>query len=574
MKSETKNCQNCKKDFIIEPDDFSFYEKIKVPPPTFCPECRSQRRMSWRNVRNLYRHKCKAPEHDEVIISTYSPEKIFNIYDSKYWWSDKYDSSLYGMDYDFSRPFFLQFAELLKRTPLPNISNINPVNTDYANMTIESKDCYFVFSSNKNENCSYSEGINDCQNSIDILSSHNNNFLHESIDCINCFNVAFGIKANECIDSMFLYDCKNCSNCFGCWNLRNKKYFIFNKQYTKEEYKKTIESFNLDSYLQFEKIKNSYKEKLQNAIRKFADISKSENVSGNNIEFSNDCHNSFDIFKANNSSYVWRFLRNGGSDNYDVTIGTKPELCYEGNGVGAAYNFKFGVATDNTSNSFYAHTCVSSCNYLFGCVGLKGKSYCILNRQYTKEQYEELIPKIIKHMSDMPYIDSKGRVYKYGEFFPSELSPFAYNETIAQEYFPLTKEQALEQGYKWKDKEERNYSIDIHTEDIPDSISDISDTDILNKVIECSHKGTCNQQCTEAFKIIPEELSFYRRMNLPLPRLCPNCRHYERLAQRNPMKLWHRGCMKPGCTNTFETSYAPERQEIVYCEKCYQGEVY
>jgi len=44
-KNETKNCQNCKKDFTIEQDDFSFYEKIKVPPPTFCPECRYKRRI-------------------------------------------------------------------------------------------------------------------------------------------------------------------------------------------------------------------------------------------------------------------------------------------------------------------------------------------------------------------------------------------------------------------------------------------------------------------------------------------------------------------------------------------------
>jgi len=36
MDTETKQCQNCKKDFTIEPDDFAFYEKIKVPTPTFC----------------------------------------------------------------------------------------------------------------------------------------------------------------------------------------------------------------------------------------------------------------------------------------------------------------------------------------------------------------------------------------------------------------------------------------------------------------------------------------------------------------------------------------------------------
>jgi hypothetical protein len=265
-------------------------------------------------------------------------------------------------------------------------------------------------------------------------------------------------------------------------------------------------------------------------------------------------------------------LKGGGSDNYDITTATNPKLCYEGNGVGSASDLKFGVATSNTSSSYYIYSCVTNSSNLFACVGLNSKQYCILNRQYTKEEYESLVLKIIKHMNDMPYIDSKGRVYKYGEFFPSELSPFCYNETIAQEYFPLTKEQAIDQGYKWKDKEERNYTIDIHNEDIPDNINDIND-DITTKIIECAHKGTFNHQCTEAFKIIPEELSFYRRINLPIPRLCPNCRHYERLYQRNPLKLWHRTCMKPGCTNEFETSYSPDREEIVFCEKCYQNEV-
>ena len=196
-------------------------------------------------------------------------------------------------------------------------------------------------------------------------------------------------------------------------------------------------------------------------------------------------------------------------------------------------------------------------------------------------------------MNDMPYEDSKGRVYKYGEFFPLELSPFAYNETIAQEYFPLTKEGALGQGYMWEDRETKNYKIEIENKDIPDHIKDVAE-DIENKVIACEHGGKCKDQCTEAFKIIPDELKFYKRMNLPLPRLCPNCRHYERLKQRNPLKLWHRRCQCAGgksdngiyantishlhgadhCPVEFETSYAPDRPEIVYCEKCYQQEVY
>ncbi len=182
-------------------------------------------------------------------------------------------------------------------------------------------------------------------------------------------------------------------------------------------------------------------------------------------------------------------------------------------------------------------------------------------------------------MNDIPYINRTGIIYRYGEFFPGEFSPFSYNESVAGEYFPLSKEEALAQGYKWKDKDERNYKIDLIMTDIPDDIKNV-DNSILGKVIECAHNSnnkhsaSCESSCTEAFRLTPEEFAFYKRINLPIPRLCPNCRHGERILQRNPMKLWHRTCMKEGCSNEFETSYSPERPEIVYCERCYQNEVY
>ena len=91
-------------------------------------------------------------------------------------------------------------------------------------------------------------------------------------------------------------------------------------------------------------------------------------------------------------------------------------------------------------------TFIINCHNVFGCAYLRNAKYAILNKQYTKEEYEELVPKIIKHMNDMPYIDSKGRVYKYGEFFPFGSSPFSYEETVASEYFPLTKEEIKNSG--------------------------------------------------------------------------------------------------------------------------------
>ena len=173
-------------------------------------------------------------------------------------------------------------------------------------------------------------------------------------------------------------------------------------------------------------------------------------------------------------------------------------------------------------------------------------------------------------MADMPYVDKKGRAYRYGEFFPAELSPFAYNETIAQEHYTKTKPEILELGYSWREPDTKQYKITLQPADLPDHIKDVKD-DILNQVIACEHAGKCNEQCMGAFKIIPSELQFYRAMNLALPRLCSNCRHYHRLHQRNPFKLWDRQCAK--CGKEIKTSYSPDRKEIIYCEQCYNSEV-
>ena len=133
--SSVRVCQNCKSQFVIEPEDFNFYEKIQVPPPTFCPECRLQRRMQLRNERTLYKRKCCAPGHGEEFISVYSPDKALNVVDDRYWWSDSWNAFDYGKEYDFSKPFFRQFRELLERVPLIALSITNMVDCSYCNVS-------------------------------------------------------------------------------------------------------------------------------------------------------------------------------------------------------------------------------------------------------------------------------------------------------------------------------------------------------------------------------------------------------------------------------------------------------
>jgi hypothetical protein len=141
------------------------------------------------------------------------------------------------------------------------------------------------------------------------------------------------------------------------------------------------------------------------------------------------------------------------------------------------------------------------------------------------------------------------------------------------DFFPLFKEEIIKKGYNWREPEEKNYNITKKGVDIPDSIEDV-DEKILNEVLGCIHERKCSHQCTTAFRLTQDELNFYKKHNIPIPNKCPNCRYSERFSKLPPPKLWHRKCMKEGCQNEFETSYAPDRLEIVYCERCYQQEVY
>ena len=569
MNQETKQCQNCKSDFLIEADDFAFYQKMKVPAPTFCPECRTLRRMGWRNERSLYHRKCDATGKD--IITMFAPEQSLVVYERDYWWSDKWDQLATGRDYDFSKPFFQQFKELMEKAPLPNLANSNTRNSEYGNHNADMKDCYLVYASFSNEDLAYCAGCLESKSCIDIYKGLNFTQCYEGVLGSSMNRVFFSYDSDDCVNSTFIHACKNVIDSLGCINLRNKSHAIFNKVYTKEEYEKERVKYDFGSYKALCEFKEKFNEFKKPYPRRYGFIQKSVNSIGDNILNSKNIYMGFDIINSvEDSSYVihgWDRAR----DVYDgYGFGANLSNAYEivDTGVEASQNL-FTVFTHSCQNVNYTYACQTSKN-LFGCVGLRSKENCILNKQYTKEEYEQLVPKIIAHMNEMPYVDKKGSIYKYGEFFPAEISPFAYNETIAQEHYTKTKTEILDAGYRWREPDVKQYKITIQAKDLPDHIKDVSD-DILNQVIECEHKGNCNEQCMGAFKIIPSELQFYKGMNLALPRLCSNCRHYGRLRQRTPFKLWDRKCAK--CDKDIKTSYSPDRKEIVYCEQCYNAEV-
>jgi hypothetical protein len=241
-------------------------------------------------------------------------------------------------------------------------------------------------------------------------------------------------------------------------------------------------------------------------------------------------------------------------DAYDCSYASG-ELGYENcECAPMPFNSAFNTHTYTGQNLYYCDDCMNGTADSFGCVSLKRNQYCILNKQYTKEEYELMKAKIIEHMK---------KTGEWGEFFPIDISPFAYNETNAAEYFPLTKEEALTRGYKWKDEDE-NQSYQGAVVQVPDTVEEVTE-DFIQKILTCEVSG-------KLYKIIPQEFAFYKKMGIPLPLRSPEQRHKDRMEFQNPRKLWDRKCET--CVKEIQSTYAPERSEKVYCEDCYLKLVY
>ncbi|MCX6723631.1 MAG: hypothetical protein NT155_00460 [Candidatus Staskawiczbacteria bacterium] len=562
--TEVKTCQNCKHEFAIEPEDFDFYEKMKVPAPTFCPECRALRRHAWRNERVLYRRSCDLCGKSTVTI--YSPNKPYKVYCPPCWWSDKWSALDFGADFDFKRPFFEQFQELQSKIPRIALLTKNSINSEYTNHSNNNKDCYLCFAVFDSENILYATNVwGKSRDSMELYRMTDAAELcYECSDSARIYQCQFGNLLRDCTDCLYCFDCRGCQHCFLSSNLRNKKYVFKNQQYTKEEYDKKIADYDLASHKVREKLYLEYKDLVvKKTVHRFAVTERSVNVSGNMITDSKNCKFVFDADKVEDTKYS--VVCPDVKDCMDVYhFGFQSELVYESHALIHAYNVMFSHLSYDDSHIMYCDSCHNSEN-LFGCVGVIKGNYVIFNKQYSKEDYGVLKDKIIEHMK---------KTKEYGEFFPFSLSPFGYNETQGTIYMPRSKKEALALGMKWEELASGTFGKEtISPENIPDSIIDVSEN-IIKEAFRCI-------ECNRNYNIVKAEFDLYRRFIAPIPRRCPQCRYLNKIALRPPRKLWHRQCMcnkdhthhTGQCTNEFETSYAPDRPEIVYCEQCYQQEV-
>lgn len=559
---ETKICQNCKKNFLIRKEDLIFYKQINTVPPLYCPDCRTMRRLAFRNERVFYKRPCDLCKKD--IISIYADNSTFVIYCHECWWSDKWDSKSFAQDYDPSKTFFEQYKELQSKVPRMALMAINSVRSEYTNGAADNKDCYLIFAADGNEDCLYGRLVQRSKNCVDSAFIYDSELCYECIDTHKCFKCMYCEQCEASSDLLFCYNVRNSNNCIFCVNGRNISNSILNVKYSKEEYEeKKKEIFS--SYKSIEKAKKEFIDLKNKTIVKYASQTKCHNITGDYLYNCHDGKMAFDSSNIKNCSYMAD--SEDPIDSMDCNnFYYKSELCYNMMGI---------LQSSKSKNCAYVFYCneveySESCHNLtsaIGCNAIRKGQYMILNKEYSKEDFYKIKEQIDEQMK---------REGTYGQFFPPELAPFGFNETLGFDYYPMTKEEARARGFNWQDQTTGTYGKEtIKEENMPETILEVNE-DILNEILVC-------KDCKKNFRITKSELDFYKRMNLPLPHKDFECRHKDRMKKRNPRKLWHRSCMcekenhthgTEKCAVEFETSYSSDRSEIVYCEKCYQQEVY
>ncbi|MDD2487680.1 MAG: hypothetical protein PHS92_04915 [Candidatus Gracilibacteria bacterium] len=601
--SEIRKCRWCNEDFAIYSKDLKMLdklspiidgEKFSLIAPDMCPDCRQMNRLIFRNERKYYNAKCdKCGKNEISIVSPESGKKIMCV---KCWQEE--DFSKYSEDYKGN--FNDSLKNLFDKVPYLSRMIINMENADYCNQETDDKNCYLNAGGHFNEDSFYNTYSIHGKDTVDNYWVIENEIVWQSINIYNSSKVFYSQFIEGSHDIYFSNDLKGCKNVIFGHGLVNDEYVYKNERLEKPEWEMKAKEFKdrLKTYDGFLSLIKEHAEFMNIFPRKNVWNLSSENVIGNE---NTQVKDGFlvtvgEIGENVRYGHIYMQIKdsmdieaNGWSEkSYNVSSSMKMN-----SGIVVSHNFS---ESRNINYSYYSN---GGSDY-FGCFGLNNKSCHILNKEYPKKEYDEMIKKIIIDMIN------EG---KWGNFFDPMLSPYPFNDSVAMEYFPVNKiifiddstkkiikeiisdergrgtvyvlepkkfisDAILDLGgdekirIRWRTSEtEINVSSSIETikaEDLPNDISETNE-DILKKAIICGASG-------RLFRIIKPEFDFHKKYGLPLPRVHPDVRHMNKMKRKSGRKIYPRICDK--CSKDI-LSVHPETSDFnVYCEQCYKKEVY
>ncbi|MCX6807986.1 MAG: hypothetical protein NTZ80_04305 [Patescibacteria group bacterium] len=498
----------------------------------------------------LYKRKCDATGNG--IISVFSENCPYPVWKREYWLEN---ASPPFAEYNMNQLFFNQVWDLFQKCPIPHNIGAGNENCDYADDWWYSKNCYLCHSGLNCENVYYSYRalrLRDCQYCVFSFDSE---LCVDLINCFNCYSVDYALNCRQCNNGHFLFDCQNCSDCILCWNLRNKKYCIENQQMTKDQYEVERQKYDFSSLKVYRLAKEKFSQLIKNkAWWKNISVEKCENCTGDYLENAKNCHNCFMMQENEDCVNFMRGLYN--KDNVDCTSNLSSELCYYTcMAQDKCYDIRFCY---NVITCKYLEYCAScfKCENCFACCGLVNRQYCILNKQYEKNEYLNLKEKII---------DAIKKNGEYRKFFPGHFAPNPYEESLSGIHWTLTVEGQKAFGFRVKISAEQKISEYLLPKEIPDS-SKNADENICKKIF-------WDDLEKRPFQITKRDLEFAKKNNIPLQ----NSFYIRRLKENFDWMFFTGELRETKCFETGQkimTSLPPELDGRILSEESYLKKIY
>lgn len=180
-----------------------------------------------------------------------------------------------------------------------------------------------------------------------------------------------------------------------CVGLRNQRYMIWNKQYTKEEYEQQKQKLYHDMQSDIQYIHEQFETFLHNFPQKATNNINCHHTYGHNLINGENTTFCFNVKNIRDCKYS--MFGDTLEDAHDLTTGGQLKLCYQGIVPDFSFHACFTIFCRSCTRIRYSEMC-HHCTDCFGCVGLKNQQYCIFNKQYTPEEYEKTVAQIIKKM--------------------------------------------------------------------------------------------------------------------------------------------------------------------------------
>lgn len=289
--------------------------------------------------------------------------------------------------------FFAELKKIIQSQPLPPLRILQSEDCKFADNIYACKNITYGFDTVR---CTDSAYIYDgfiCDNCIDCDYPVESQLCYESIDPYKAFNCDYVNYCANIRDSAFCDTCWNANDLFGCYNLQNKQFCIFNRQLSETEYREKVKEYKKWPP---EKILAIVEElKLRYPLTQTISGHNENTTYGNYIHYNKNCYLCFDAAHDENGAYLYDTF--DCKNCFDSTYGKDNQLTYEVVSSPNLFNCNYTYYSGSCIDSSYLVNCLDVKDSL-GCVNLAHKQYCILNRQLTKEEYERMSKPLLEDL--------------------------------------------------------------------------------------------------------------------------------------------------------------------------------